>query len=77
MHLETCEKCNRKFRIYLTAEERLLQAIFGKQTLCRKCALEAKYPKCTKCQKITTAGLEFNDLPYCPRCMGELRVEEL
>ena len=69
MPLPVCEKCGRRYRIWQSTEERLLQAIFGKPLLCKKCAEEAKWPKCTKCGALTSAGLEFNDKPYCPSCM--------
>jgi len=69
MPLEICESCGRKFRVWQVAEERLLNAIFGRSILCKKCTLEAGYPKCTRCGKVTTSGLAFNDKPYCPECL--------
>jgi len=66
MPLETCEKCGRRFRIWQVVEERLLNAIFGRPIMCKQCTLEADYPKCTQCGKVTTSGLEFNGEPYCP-----------
>lgn len=69
MPLETCSVCGRRFRNWQVAEERLLQAIFGKGPYCKECALGAQYPKCTECGKVTTAGLAFNGKPYCPECM--------
>ena len=69
MPLETCENCGRKFYIWQDSAEKLLNAIFGRPPLCKKCTLEADYPKCAKCGKVTTSGLAFNDNPYCPECL--------
>jgi len=69
MQLETCEECGKKYRIWQTAEERLLQAIFGRKILCKPCAYRAKWPKCTQCGLPTQSGLEFNDKPYCAEHM--------
>lgn len=66
MPLDTCSNCGRRFKPWQVAEERLLQAIFGQRPLCKKCAKEGKYPKCTICGKPTTANLYFNGNPYCP-----------
>lgn len=66
MPLETCEKCGKRFRVWQSASERLLNAIFGRHSLCKKCTLEANYPKCTECGEVTTSGLAFNGKPYHP-----------
>lgn len=76
MPLEVCDGCGRKYRIWQTAEERLLQAIFGKPLYCKKCAEKAKWPACKSCGLPTQSGLYYNDDPYCAQHMPHANQPE-
>lgn len=60
-----CSKCNEE----LTAEERLLSAIFGKvdSPLCYDCQHSETRPRCYICRLPTE--LTRNGIPYCPTHM--------
>ena len=62
---EQCKECGAP----LTAEERLLNAIFGEETnLCPKCVEEKNAPKCSVCRM--TTYLSINGEPRCKTHMG-------
>ena len=65
MEKELCMDCQKE----LTAEERLLNAIYGDAPICKDCYDNRKYPHCTKCGKPTKDNLYYNNLPYHTGCL--------
>ncbi|KKM07220.1 hypothetical protein LCGC14_1736210 [marine sediment metagenome] len=72
--LRECPKCHTQFHYWETAEEMLLQAIFGEGPLCKKCTRirdEALPYLCNTCGKAIEKDKEvfFNDRPYHTYCL--------
>ena len=62
--LRTCELCGEEFDEYRSAEEKMLDAIFGHKYICRKCREEGTGVKCTKCGQTVWDPVYSNNLPY-------------
>lgn len=71
MPLEECSKCGRHFQIYMTAEERLLRAIFGQAPTCKKCLKEEFGDQCSDCGKYAEYVIGLNDEQLCSSCLGK------
>ncbi len=67
-----CAKCSRRFHNRITAEKKLLRAIFGRAgNICEKCfAIEEEEacPICHVCSKSTDGSLQLSGLPIHPEC---------
>ena len=74
MPLRTCAKCGSLFREWESAEEMLLQAIFGEGPLCKKCTRKRDKDMlylCTSCGSRIEKDKEvfFNSEPYHSYCL--------
>jgi hypothetical protein len=68
-----CSKCGKHFRDDRSAEEALLEAIFG-EVLCYKCRTEKGCETCTKCGILISPYLDnkpyyFANQPYHKECL--------
>lgn len=66
MQVVECHKCHKP----LTAEERLLCAIFGDEPTCYGCNEQLHEPTCKDCGKHATVYVENE--PYCSMCAGKI-----
>jgi len=64
-----CEICGRSFKEYRTAEEALLQAIYGEKPLCKECYSKKDLVPCSNCGTLTNGLVLYEGKPYCSRCL--------
>ncbi len=60
-----CSNCNISFSECRTAEEALLQAIFGSNPLCKKCTSEKDMLPCFICGTLVKDPISLNHRHYC------------
>ncbi len=68
--IETCSECGRNFRDKRTAEQALLEAIFG-ELLCTECKQKKDFVTCSTCNEPIEKGraIHYEDLPYHYYCL--------
>ena len=73
MTLSICSECGRKFKPFLTAEERLLGAIYGEQPMCKKCSEEKYLDRCSVCNIPLPTRFQVNGKAYCAKHIPQLK----
>ena len=73
---ETCSECGRRFRNTYTAEQALLEAIFG-DLMCPQCKHKKDFVTCTACNEpLQVWGDSYRDeyTHYCDSCAKKYGV---
>jgi len=65
-----CSECGKNFRDKRTAEQALLEAIFG-EMLCPECIQKKEFITCIACNEPVKRGTEiyYENLPYHSKCL--------